>query len=411
MVTDAVDAVRAGAVLEPLDWRPEDNYGSCNSLTERIPTSPLMDHSYDDLTYGYSMTNDESSDSYSSIKRFVYQTSRWAGLFRVASRKTEQFLRILCYHGFSTDDESRFRPRLFIRPLTFQNRIEYLRRNSFSILTLDQALQHLATATVPPRAVVITVDDGFFSFYEHGVPILRKFSCPATVYVATADFVRSQPIFRLVVQYMFWKSKAELPRLEGLCDASELPVQLTAPEARRQAMWKIVQFGDSLNTDAERADLACELGRRLGIDYGDIVRRRGFCVMRPEELSNLAAYNIDVQLHTHNHRFPEAANLAEREILKNREILSPLLKKPLVHFCYPSGIWSRKHWPVLAATGIQSAMTCEPGLNDSQTTKYELRRFLDGEDIGQVEFDAEMCGYSELMRRVSSRFRHRFSSS
>lgn len=333
----------------------------------------------------------------------IFRLSKWTGLFPLASWKTRQYLRILCYHAFSIDDESLFRPRLFMQTSTFRRRLEYLERHSFRILSLDEALTRLAEGTLPSRATVITVDDGFYSFYRHAVPLLREFSFPATVYIASSDFLCGLPIFRLVVQYMFWKTRAKALQLDGLIQTGAGQIELNSPETSRHAMWEIVQFGDSLGTDAQRTALVSELGRRLGIDYQEMVSRRSFCLMNTDELSSLASSHIDVQLHTHNHRLPEDPGLAADEIRQNRQVLANIVKKPLMHFCYPSGIWTKEHWPVLAASGIQTAMTCEPGLNDSHTPNFAMTRFLDGEDILQVEFEAEMSGYAELLRRARSR--------
>jgi peptidoglycan/xylan/chitin deacetylase (PgdA/CDA1 family) len=362
-----------------------------------------MNRSPDLSLYGYSMVDDPSSNLYTFSKRLVFRMSKWTGLFRLASLKTRQSLRVLCYHGFSIDDESLFRPRLFMQLSTFRRRLEYLEKHSFPVLSLDAALSRLKEGTLPARATVITVDDGFYSFYRHAVPLLREFSFPATVYIASGDFLRGLPIFRLVVQYMFWKTRAKMLRLDGLTNTGAGQIALSSPETSRNVMWEIVQFGDSLGTDAQRTELASEVGIRLRIDYQEIVGKRTFCLMNTDELSNLASSQIDVQLHTHNHRLPENPALAEEEIRQNRRVLAPIVKKPLMHFCYPSGFWTRQHWPTLAVSGIQSAMTCEPGLNDSHTPNFAMNRFLDGEDILQIEFEAEMSGYAEQLRRASFR--------
>jgi len=101
----------------------------------------------------------------------------------------------------------------------------------------------------------------------------------------------------------------------------------------------------------------------------------------------------------------EDPDLAQAEIQKNIAVLAPYSSKPLRHFCYPSGIWSEKQWPILADAGIRSATTCEPGLNSSLTRPFAMARFLDGEDVRPVEFEAEMQGYSELLRRTRGSLR------
>jgi len=359
-----------------------------------------MDQLASSAQYGYSTVDNPTSRFYTLSKQLVFHLSKWTGLFQLASRKTGQLLRILCYHGFSIEDEDSFRPRLFMRPCTFHQRLEYLRRNSLPVLSLDEALDRLANGTLPHCATVITVDDGFASFYLHALPLLCKFSFPATVYVATNDFLRGQTIFRLAVQYMFWKTRVNSLKLDGLVETTGNQNARVLRKDFAQVIWNVVQYGDSLETDTQRTAIAFELGRRLELDYQAIGNKRLFCLMNSDELSDLARHGIDVQLHTHNHRFPDNPDLARAEIQKNIEVLTPYSSKSLRHFCYPSGIWSEKQWPTLAAAGIRSAMTCEPGLNSSLTRPFAMTRFLDGEDVRQVEFEAELQGYSELLRRA-----------
>jgi hypothetical protein len=59
-------------------------------------------------------------------------------------------------------------------------------------------------------------------------------------------------------------------------------------------------------------------------------------------------------------------------------------------------------WPWLTSLGIDSAVTCEPGFNYRQTSKLALKRFLDGAHIPQIEFEAELSGFNELIRPIKS---------
>ena len=73
---------------------------------------------------------------------------------------------------------------------------------------------------------------------------------------------------------------------------------------------------------------------------------------------------------------------------------------PLRHFCYPSGRWSPEHADVFAQAGVASAVTCEPGFVRPDHAPYELPRILDGENLAQVEFEAELSGFSAFLRRA-----------
>jgi hypothetical protein len=122
--------------------------------------------------------------------------------------------------------------------------------------------------------------------------------------------------------------------------------------------------------------------------------------MDDRQIRSLLGQGIDIQLHTHRHRLPLEQEGTVREIQENRGVLEPLVGKRLNHFCYPSGIWSEKHWPGLAETGVKSATTCDAGLNSHRNAPLALKRFLDSEDILGIEFEAEIYGFAEIVRRV-----------
>ena len=123
-------------------------------------------------------------------------------------------------------------------------------------------------------------------------------------------------------------------------------------------------------------------------------------LMTGKEIAELAERGVDVQLHTHGHVLPADRALARREITENREYLEAIVQKKLEHLCYPNGVWFEEHWGWLEELGIRSAMTCEAGLNYRDTKLLNLRRFLDGENISAVEFEAEVSGFTELCRRA-----------
>jgi len=335
---------------------------------------------------------------YDTLKRTFFWASKYLGLFSLARLVTRRGLRILCYHGFALSDESDFRPKLFIHRETFQARMQYLFEQGYPILSLDQACNCLAKGSLPDNAVTITMDDGFYSVFRCAAPVLKDHAFPATVYVTSYYAQEQNPIFRLVVQYMFWKAAENEFDTAGL----GLPLSGTFPlrpdEKKEKIMWEIIRFAETRLEEPDRCILAYELGVRLGIDYRKIEKTRELSLLSPQEIRDLATEGMDIQLHTHRHRLPEEQDLVEREIGQNREFLQPLVRKKLQHFCYPSGVWSKRHWPWLDRLGIISATTCEPGLNYAETPRLGLRRFLDGENISQIEFEAELSGFSEIVR-------------
>ena len=341
-----------------------------------------------------------------TVKLVFLHACRLLGFFALATRIRSGKLLILCYHGFQLADECQFMPLLFISPERFRHRMALISKQKQKVLSLSEALERLYQGNLPPRALAITIDDGFYSTYKLAYPALRSHNYPATVYVTSYYVEKQAPIFRLVIQYMFWKSEAGKVELEGLDWTENRVLDLNDRPTSETVMWQLIKYGERQCSESERHELLSKVGTILDVDLNDILQSRILSLMSLTELKELSENGIDIQLHTHRHNFPvEDEFTARKEIQDNRAVLSKVNDKELVHFCYPSGIWNNSQWAWLESMEVQSATTCEGGYNDSQTHKFALRRFLDSERISDIEFLAEVSGFSDILRRARSALR------
>jgi peptidoglycan/xylan/chitin deacetylase (PgdA/CDA1 family) len=99
---------------------------------------------------------------------------------------------------------------MVVTPETFAAQLDYLARNDYQVVRLSDLSGFLAgRQPLPRRAVVITMDDGYASVYEHAFPLLKKHGFPATVFVYT-DFVGAKDA-------LSWEQMAEM-KASGLVD-------------------------------------------------------------------------------------------------------------------------------------------------------------------------------------------------
>jgi peptidoglycan/xylan/chitin deacetylase (PgdA/CDA1 family) len=325
-----------------------------------------------------------------NARGLVLDTAKAIGGFWLADRMRRPGIAILCYHGFAAHDEHRFRPALFIRPAAFEARLKWLQESGYNVIPLAEAIERLETGVFGKRDAVITIDDGFHSVAAIGWPLLKKFGMPATLYATTYYSTHANPVFRLAVQYFFWRAPHSGARFDDLCP--------TASDPGAGAMWPLIHWGETRLDENERWTLACRVAERLDVDHAQLRRSRRLSLLTPEELRALSQDGLDVQLHTHRHNLPEDAEGVEREIADNRKVLSAVSDRHAVHFCYPSGVWSRRHWAPLERLGVRSATTCLPGFNVRDTPRLALRRFLDSDRCSQRDFEAELTGFKSLMR-------------
>ncbi len=342
------------------------------------------------------------------VKKTFLHVCWLLGLFHVSRYLMKDKLQILCYHGFETSDESSFRPNLFIKKETFARRLALISKYGFPVLPLNDALDKLQHNNLPKNAVVITIDDGFDNVLNVSSDILQAYKYPATLYLTTYYAQKESPIFRLVVQYMFWKTNKQLVNF-GDCvwnKHSDMNIDLSADGECDRVMWVCINYGENECSEPERISICQQLGALLGVDYKVLSDSRILSLITMDEVKILINKGFDVQLHTHRHSFPtDDESTAKKEIVDNRDVIGQVVNYPTKHFCYPSGVWSKTQWPWLERLGVESATTCLPGLNDSNTPMLALTRFLDGENISDIEFKAELFGFLELMRMLKKRMR------
>jgi peptidoglycan/xylan/chitin deacetylase (PgdA/CDA1 family) len=92
---------------------------------------------------------------------------------------------ILLYHSVNADPPSWIAP-FSVSPATFADHLDEIVSSGRQPLTVSQYVDGLAGRyALPPRPVLITVDDGFADFADHALPALTKRNLPSTLYVTT----------------------------------------------------------------------------------------------------------------------------------------------------------------------------------------------------------------------------------
>lgn len=334
-----------------------------------------------------------------TFKHAVYRMAKAAGLFALARRLTRRRARILAYHGFALGDEAQFRSKLFITAATFERRLALLQRQGYRVIGLDEAVSSLAGDRLPSAAVVITIDDGYASTLSVAGPLLKRHGFPATVYLTTYHMVKQTPVFDLALAYMVWKSALPGARLHWPDAQSMLSLDLKDGAARSRSAATLVALGKAMPSEDERLEFSAAVGRALAVDHAAVVRAGAFRLMSMDEARQLPQWGLDVGLHTHRHQFPaDNEAVCRSELAQNRELIAQELGLRPRHFCYPSGEYSAAQWPWLADMGLASATTCDTGLARPGDPPFGLKRFLDGESVSELEFEAEISGFSELLR-------------
>jgi peptidoglycan/xylan/chitin deacetylase (PgdA/CDA1 family) len=87
---------------------------------------------------------------------------------------------VLCYHRI----EGKVGGALSIEPALFEEQMKKIKDSGIPVIGMQDFLAwRRGEKNIPPKSIIITIDDGYVSGYEVGWPILKKYGYPFTMFV------------------------------------------------------------------------------------------------------------------------------------------------------------------------------------------------------------------------------------
>ncbi len=152
------------------------------------------------------------------VKNGVYRTiGEAAATLGAVDGERGRTLRVLMYHKVNDRREN----PLSVPTALFDEQLALLRELGYTVVDLDAVLAHYTEGTpLPPRAVLITFDDGYRDNLENALGVLRKHGYPAVLFVPIGYLDAPSPLPHehhlavrgLVNQMLDWSELAELER-------------------------------------------------------------------------------------------------------------------------------------------------------------------------------------------------------
>lgn len=237
---------------------------------------------------------------------------------------------------------------------------------------------------LPPRSVVVTLDDGYRNNHDVALPILARHRIPAIVYVTTG-FVEGAP---------FWVDRVDAAAA-AMAAASSLPAdaaQRLAAETR--ARGKRLAAG-------ERERLVRDFAARAGLDLADLPpenRPRDIRALTREMVRTLHRDGITIGSHTVNHESLSRCDTAllQSETVEAKRRLEDWIADPVPHFAYPNGRpedFDARAEAAVRAAGYRSALTTVHGTVRRGDSQWRIRRIAVN---GGEEFAVFLADLSRL---------------
>lgn len=220
---------------------------------------------------------------------------------------------------------------LEIRPKALRSILEWLSRERFDVIRLDEVRSRLAE----PRGtkfVCFTFDDGYRDTFTEALPIFRDFGFPFAVNVATGFLDRTASTW----WYFLEDVLARLQRLEITWGGEPFEWHWITPDDRSIAFTQIATLIRA--QDAQSRDVLLQvIGEAAGVD--PLARTREL-IMSWEELRQLAGHwHVTIGSHSAGHHV--LTRLSDEDLAKelrdSKTMIEARLGKRCQHFAYPFG--------------------------------------------------------------------------
>ena len=244
-------------------------------------------------------------------------------------------------------------------------------KSAFNVLTLGDALAQLAAGTLPPRALVITFDDGYADNAEVAMPILLRYELRATFFVATGFLDGGRMFNDTVIECLRSTSLDEVDLLPF--DLGRRPLRSVGQ--RRAVIDELLPKLKHLALEARRTALQCllEVAGQPTLASG--------LMMRSAQVQELVRAGMEIGGHTVNHPILHVLSDedAKWEIAQGRDRLEQLVQAPVSCFAYPNGRPGKDYGPRDAALvrrlGFKGAVSTAAGVVRADSDQFQLPRF------------------------------------
>ncbi len=287
-------------------------------------------------------------------------------LFR---RRADRRLRVLAYHGVA--DPERFAAQLDLLAAELA---------PVSLERLVAALD--GGEPLPPRAVLLTFDDGERSLFEAGLPLLAERGIPAVAFVIAGLIDTLTP--------PWWIEAEALAARWGTGEAG--------PEFLRLAGYggELVRTLKRLS-DEQRRSLLEELRGTSGAPTPPVPQ------LNAAELRALEAGGVAIGSHTWSHPIlPRCGDAAvAEEIRRAHEALTAALGRPPLAFAYPNGDADPRAERELAALGYRAAFLFDHRLSPAPPPeRFRISRLRVNSDTPIDRFRIVLSGLHPALHRL-----------
>lgn len=300
------------------------------------------------------------------LKVFLYQSGILSLYHRIRNRRT---LTVIMFHRVLDPSDPRWKtcdPDYTISDRLFRQCLLLLVKH-YKIVSLEDVLLATESAKpLPPRALLITFDDGWQDNYEYALPILKQMALPAVLFVVADAVNRSSAYFQEQIVAAWRRGALGVGHVRSM---SALAGMAPAPSNDTPDMTKVrhlIALLESLDACKRR-----EVLEQFRSILSDGERHN----LSTEELKEMSRAGIAIGIHGMTHTPLTRVPSVQEEILQARRCLSDLLEAlpaSIDTLSCPFGKYDASVVENARQAGCKLIFTSRPALNSAAPSPSHL---------------------------------------
>jgi peptidoglycan/xylan/chitin deacetylase (PgdA/CDA1 family) len=311
---------------------------------------------------------------------------------------------VVNYHGVLPPDYSGNEPFLdgnLVRPEAFRQQLQWLKLHYQVISPEDFRIFIEQDAALPPRAVLLTCDDGLVNTLTDMLPLLLSEDVRCLFFV-TAVSCGEEPAVLWYEELYHLMQREPLDEAELQLIPEESPH--SAPRSFQVKWWSAVRRASRLDARA-RADWIGLLRSRRG-STNVFASERRWRLLDVSELRRLAGFGMSIGAHTVSHPVLSLCSEGEarHEIESSKRELERALGRTIWAFAYPFGDFAtlgEREVRLARESGFTCAFLNVAKGPADRANPFVLSRTHVTLDMNLSEFAAHVSGLHKRFQRVA----------
>jgi peptidoglycan/xylan/chitin deacetylase (PgdA/CDA1 family) len=336
------------------------------------------------------------------LKHVVYPGLSKAGYLRRAAGTGPA---VLTYHGILPAGYRIVDPNLdgnLVSADSFRQQLRFV-KDRYNVISPDEFLLWCeGRHELPPRAVLLTCDDGLRNCLDM-VPILQEMNLRCLFFVTGASFLHTHVMLWHEELYLMFLACADTFTVQVLGKDSSV----TGGRQKRLLWWNLVRKLSRLNVNERRAVME-DIRRQLHLadvwqsQFLEESASRRFLLLNAAEVRYLSTSGMTIGAHTMSHPWlPECSTeLARYEISESRRAIEQELRQEVWALAYPfgsAGAVSSRETMLAKQAGFSCAFLNVEGTM-AEADEFALPRVHVNRDMSLGELEGHISGFHGMLK-------------